>query len=299
MQPPGVLRAFYICLLVVGACMLCCGHGFPVCAPGLLSCGTAGCYSGILTRCVRGQCQGILGSLLSGSTATSRCPVNYLNTCGNTYCGVDEGCLKGVCMPVTSGNCSQPLTNTLAEAAGVTADMSALDSCRAARRALEACAQDTTQLVVIDCNSIGIGTVPGVMCLQSRLFNCAAGPGYSPYYNCRGLAVLGDAISQAVGDKVENASQPILQPVYEKMANWVGNVSQNVLNITLPTAQGTSDAITSLATMLSGGRTNISSAADDFTLVPPGGINTADQTSLSMVALVSELLIELQGSNPS
>lgn len=238
----------------------------------------------MLTRCVQGQCQSIIGSFLLGSSATRTCPIKYINSCGSTYCGVDEGCLQGVCVPATSTNGSQPLTATLAQAAGVTADMSALDTCRAARKALEACAEDTTQLAVIDCNSIGVGTVPGVTCLQSHLFNCAAGPGFSPYYSCRALAVIGDAMSQAVGDKVENATQPLLQPVFENLANWVSNVSQSVLNITLPAPNSSNNA---WATLLSGGRNNGSNAADGFKLVPPGGVNSACRNVFSLSLLVS------------
>lgn len=281
MRRPRHLPVTVIGVLVLGACVLCDAAGFPVCPLGLQSCGSAGCYSSMFTRCVQGQCQSIIASFVSGAAATRPCPVKYLNTCGNSYCGVNEGCLEGVCHQTPAGNSSQVLNYTLENAAMVTLDMSALEMCSAARKTLDACADDNSQLQVIECNAIGIGRAAGVTCLQSHLFNCAGGPGFRPFFSCRALSVLGDVVTQAVGDKVENVSQP----VFDNLAKWVGNVSQSVLNISIPSTQASSDA---LATLLSGSKANDSASADGFKLAPPDGINSAHWSGLSMGLLVSK-----------
>jgi len=145
--------------------------------------------------------------------------------------------------------------------------------CLAAWKAAESCGQDASELRRARCNALGVGSLPGVNCFQSRKFRCAADGAGALWYTCRRAAVVADKVQQAIdgafsnitaaataavtaaaqaaanGSTVNNLTllsevkqtisssmQPLLQPLWQDLAGVVGNVSQRVLNISLPNA---------------------------------------------------------------
>ncbi|WIA34019.1 hypothetical protein OEZ86_012401 [Tetradesmus obliquus] len=291
--------------------------GIPICAPGLLSCGTSGCYSSLLSTCMewqgRKQCQpnGILQqlNLMVSASADHKCPMGYLNTCGKDFCSNDELCSMQGCVQMQAANSS----NAAAAAAAMwQAGESPEVMCYAARSTSAACKSDSSALQPVPCNSIGVASVPGVACFQSTLFNCAASEFREVVHTCRGLAMVADAVRDAINSSVAaheahvaaeaNAStaevaaaavddddvheeprrprrqrrpeldQPLLQPVFEGLANVVSNVSKSIFNISVPPVGSQRGAAlagsSSSSSMQAGG-------GSGFQLVPPAGIKSA------------------------
>jgi len=87
--------------LLAGTRVLEAASGVPICAPGLLSCGLAGCYTRVLTACNReddgsqAACRPIrlLQSVLNRfrqSNHSSLCPTGYANACGDVFCAMNQ-----------------------------------------------------------------------------------------------------------------------------------------------------------------------------------------------------------------
>ncbi|KAF8057274.1 Oxsr1 [Scenedesmus sp. PABB004] len=205
--------------------------GIPACPPPLLSCGASGCYSPLMSvACVNGQCQpvGLLQTLnlLVGPPAAqgSACPVKYINACGDagTFCGSGELCTAGTCVPASLIDDNAPLPPPLPRNA------TALEVCSAARAASPPCAGDASPLALTDCGAIGVAELPGVVCLGSRDFVCAAQSGdesaAATVHSCRGRALVAGALKDAWNSSLDaiwpnrTAGQPLLQPVFEGMA---------------------------------------------------------------------------------
>jgi hypothetical protein len=293
-----------------------------------LSCGTAGCYSSLLTTCMewqgRKQCQpvGILQQLnLVSAIAERRCPMGYLNTCGRDFCSNDELCSMQGCvqMQATNGSNAAAAAEVMQQAGSSPDEM-----CYAARSTSAACRSDGSALQTVPCNSIGVASVPGVTCFQSTLFNCAASEFREIVHTCRGLAMVADAVREAINSTVAaaqeaegaNAStaavaaaadfaiapssgvsedhvieeprrprrqrrpeldQPLLQPVFEGLANVVSNVSKSIFNISVPPAGSQRGAALAGSSSSSGGSSSSSSTGGGtgFHLVPPAGIKNA------------------------
>lgn len=305
-----VLRVFYT-LLLLKSFLVCCvqlvaGKGIPFCAPGLLSCGTAGCYSNLLTNCVElggtQQCQpiGILQqiNLLVSARVESKCHVGYINKCGEDYCSNDELCTLQGCVPM------QPPapSNSTADASAAVA-LQVLDTrsprevCHNARDASAACSTDMSDLTKVPCNTVGVASVDGISCFQSTLFNCAAGNG-DVVSTCRGIALVAGAVREALNMSSANATQlpginatlpqdvtiasasnsnhstnssGLLLPLFEGLADMVNNVSNSLFNISIPsfTARNASGS----------GSSSSRSSGGSFSLQPPPGIGNAAESS--------------------
>ncbi|KAF6243636.1 hypothetical protein COO60DRAFT_150070 [Scenedesmus sp. NREL 46B-D3] len=323
-------------MLVLGSTWsaLAAAEGIPICAPGLLSCGTAGCYSSLLTNCMewqgKRQCQpiGILQqlSLMVSASNTRRCHMGYVNTCGTDFCSNDELCSMQGCvlMPTTNGSSAAAAAAAMRQAGSSPRDM-----CYAARSSSAACRGDSSDLQKVPCNSIGVALVPGVTCFQSTLFNCAASEFQEIVHTCRGLAMVADAVREVINSTVAaaeaadgtNAStavaasaaagdeeqeqprtprwrrqpkidQPLLQPVFEGLANVVSDVSKSIFNISVPptgSQRGAALAGSSSSSSSSSGSSSGSSSESGFYLVPPAGIRNSATSSSCRSFVVSPM----------
>lgn len=183
--------------------------GIPVCAAGLDACGMHGCYTPLLSKCDpnRGCISVKLLTQLSafvrfGSSAAEHagaCPIGFANTCGDEYCGMGEVCAAGVCQS------SSPAIFTAHKVGNSVA--SAKAACLAARYGSTACAQDSTDMVPVECNGIGVPSVKGIFCFQSQLFNCAVQPGGSATFTCRGIAGVAQAVGEVWNSTINTAAQ--------------------------------------------------------------------------------------------
>uniref|UniRef100_A0A383W6S0 Uncharacterized protein n=1 Tax=Tetradesmus obliquus TaxID=3088 RepID=A0A383W6S0_TETOB len=289
----------------------------------------------------RKQCQpnGILQqlNLMVSASADRRCPMGYLNTCGKDFCSNDELCSMQGCVQMQAANSN----NAAAAAAAMwQAGESPEVLCYAARSTSAACKSDSSALQPVPCNSIGVASVPGVACFQSTLFNCAASEFREVVHTCRGLAMVADAVRDAInssvaaheahvaaganastaavaaaaaaadgddGDLVEEPrrprrqrrpelDQPLLQPVFEGLANVVSNVSKSIFNISVPPVGSQRGA--ALAGSSSSSSSMQAGGGSGFQLVPPAGIKNAAAGSsgrmpacLSAVGFVMLLLL--------
>jgi hypothetical protein len=300
-----------------------------------LSCGTAGCYSSLLANCMewqgRKECQptGILQqlNLMVSASAPRKCHMGYMNTCNTDFCSNDELCSMQGCVQMHTMNGS-----SAAAAAAVLqhAGSTPVEMCYAARSTSAACRADTSELQMVPCNSIGVASVPGVACFQSTLFNCAASEFREIVHTCRGLAMVADAVREAINSTVTAAEaaeeaktataavaaaavaaaavagdaaaedaaddadsaegeeqprrprrqrrpeldEPLLQPVFEGLANVVSNMSKSLFNISVPTVGSHRGAA-----LAGSGSSSIAESGSlpgtAFNLVPPAGVRNS------------------------
>jgi hypothetical protein len=258
--------------------------------------------------------------------------MGYMNTCNTDFCSNDELCSMQGCvqMQTMNGSSAAAAAAALQQAGG-----SPVEMCYAARSTSAACRGDSSELQMVPCNSIGVASVPGVTCFQSTLFNCAASEFREIVHTCRGLAMVADAVREAINSTVaaaeaaEEAKQstaavaaaavtgdaaaedatvdadileeaepprrlrrqrrpeldePLLQPVFEGLANVVSNVSKSLFNITVP-AVGTQRGAALAGS--SGSSSSIAESGTGFNLVPPAGVRNSAASGSSKDIVVS------------
>lgn len=176
-------------------------QGIPVCPAGFPACGMHGCYTPLLSKCdpnngcisvkILSQLSALVRFGTGAAAHAGACPIGFANTCGqSTFCAMGELCVGGVCQQASSSSQSFTALKVRDSPAAARA------ACLAARYGSTACAGDTSDLAVVDCNTIGVASIAGIFCFQSQLFNCAVQPGGSATYSCRGIA----GVAQAVGE---------------------------------------------------------------------------------------------------
>ena len=240
---PEAMTLFTVIVLIVLSTVSASAAGIPFCALGLRACGDNGCYSELLHSCTDGKCQSRLQGLMlelgvqGGQPQPSPCPFPFSNACGKLYCDVGEACLNNKCQRVYNATSSASTTRASTNGA------SPVEVCTAARKKAAACSDDVSPFAVIDCNRIGTAQAPGIVCLESQEFKCAVSEA-ATVSSCKEGALLSNVIAGVVNftnsltgqlaptaGHQQNGSQPLLQPLFQSMADAVNNFSQTVLKV--------------------------------------------------------------------
>lgn len=184
-------------------------QGIPVCPVGLPACGLHGCYTPLLTKCdanngcisakILSQLSALVRFGSSNAETAGACPIPFVNACGDQYCGMGEICSAGVCL---SSSSQQQLSTGMVGHSKAAAKA----ACQAARHGCSLCAGDSSEMVIVDCNQIGVAAIKGIHCFQSQLFNCAVQQGGSATFTCRGIAGVAQAVSEVFNTTINTAA---------------------------------------------------------------------------------------------